>query len=84
MLLQQQQRHQLQQLLLQVAFIHFQDSSLKTKNYKFANFITACKCGNFNLVSNPAGRDFDRIVGGFVAPPNSIPYQVGIWYKKYD
>jgi len=42
----------------------------------------ACKCGQFNLVTNPAGRNDDelnRIVGGFVAPPHSIPYQVGLW-----
>jgi len=55
---------------------------LRSMNRAFPS--QACECGNFNLVSNPAGRDFDRIVGGFVAPPNSIPYQVGIWYKKYD
>lgn len=38
-------------------------------------------CGDFTLPSNPAGDevDLDRIVGGFVPPPHTLPYHVGIW-----
>jgi len=40
------------------------------------------------LVTNPAGKtieeleEHNRIVGGFVAPAHSVPYQVGLWYKS--
>jgi len=46
---------------------------------------SVCKCGSFNLVTNPLGKSIEeleehnRIVGGFVAPANSVPYQVGLW-----
>jgi len=53
-----------------------------------AFFLSVCRCGNFSLVTNPAGKtieeleEHNRIVGGFVAPAHSVPYQVGLWYKS--